>query len=298
MTEKEQGFLLLNSSLGDPERHPLTRAQFRLLTQRARQMALPSDAGELELHHLLELGLGKEFSLRILALLEDKEKMRNYTRRAEKNECVAVTRVSETYPLLYAYRLGENATGAFWAKGDLNLLNLPAIGLVGSRDLNPENRKFAERVGEEAAMRGLVLISGNARGADTAAQEACLNAGGSVISVIADRLDEKESRERMLYLSEEDYDVPFSAQRALQRNNVIHSMGLMTFVAQCTFGKGGTWDGTMRNLRSGYSPVFCFRDGSEAMTELEQMGANLISMDSLGALETLSASQLRMEDLI
>ena len=42
-----------------------------------------------------------------------------------------------------------------------------------------------------------------------------------------------------------------------------------------------TWDGVKNNLRKGYTPVFCFRDGTAAMTELEQMGARLIDMESL-----------------
>ena len=85
----------------------------------------------------------------------------------------------------------------------------------------------------------------------------------------------------MLYLSEDGFDEEFSAQRALSRNRCIHALGRMVFVAQCDLQKGGTWSGTVRNLRFGWSPVACFRDGSEAAEQLEQMGAYQISLPEL-----------------
>lgn len=130
-------------------------------------------------------------------------------------------------------------------------------------------------------------MSGNARGADRAAQEACLRAGGKVISIVADELWKHPLRENVLYLSEEDYDSPFTKPRALSRNRCIHALGRMVFVAQSGLEKGGTWDGTARNLRFGWSPVACFRDGSEASRELEQMGAYLIDLEDLENFDNL-----------
>ena len=189
--------------------------------------------------------------------------------------------MSDNYPLILRQRLGLDSPGTLWAKGDLSLLQTPAISLVGSRELRPENHRFAESVGYQAAEQGLTLISGNARGADRAAQDACLAEGGKVISIVADELWKHHPRENVLYLSEEDYDAPFTAQRALSRNRCIHSLGRMVFVAQANLQKGGTWDGTVKNLHFGWSPVACFRDGSEAALELEQLGAYLIDREDL-----------------
>ena len=96
----------------------------------------------------------------------------------------------------------------------------------------------------------------------------------------------------MLYVSEEDFDEPFSSQRALSRNRVIHALGRMVFVAQSDLGKGGTWDGTVKNLRFGWSPVACFRDGSEASSQLEQMGAYLIDKTDVQDFGTLPEQNL------
>ena len=103
-----------------------------------------------------------------------------------------------------------------------------------------------------AAEEGLTLVSGNARGADRTAQEACLAAGGRVISIVADELSKQARRRNLLYLSEDDFDGAFSTQRALSRNRCIHALGRMVFVAQSDFGHGGTWDGTVKNLRFGW----------------------------------------------
>ena len=281
MTGAERGFLLLTSHLGNPERPVLTTAQFRMLTDRVVHGETPREERELTVSDLIQLGYGRDMAARIVRLLSEEDLLHHYLHRGHRLDCIPVTRVTEAYPLILRQRLGLDSPGTIWGKGNLSLLNTPAISLVGSRDLRPENHRFAEAVGRYAAKQGLTLVSGNARGADRAAQEACLAAGGKVISIVADELWKHPAREAVLYLSEEDYDSPFTAQRALSRNRCIHSLGRMVFVAQSDLQKGGTWDGTAKNLHFGWSPVACFRDGSEASRELEQLGAFLIGMEDL-----------------
>jgi len=288
LTGAERGFLLLTSHLGNPGRPVLSTAQLRTLADRLKDAESPRNDRELGMKDLTCLGYGRDMAARILSLLQDEEQLALYTNRGLRLGCVPVTRVTEHYPLILRQRLGQDSPGTLWARGDLSLLDTPAIALVGSRELRPENCTFAEAVGTHGAKQGITLVSGNARGADRAAQEACLRAGGRVISIVADELWKHPVRENVLYLSEEDYDAPFTAQRALSRNRCIHALGRMVFVAQSERNKGGTWDGTARNLRFGWSPVACFRDGSEASRELEQMGAYLIcaeELDDIGILQ-------------
>lgn len=281
MTPREKGFLLLSSHLGNPQRPVLTTAQLRVLAERMRQSECIQPEREVTSGDLYRLGYNREMSRRIARLLEEEALLDAYLRRGAQAGCFPQARVSPGYPLILRQRLGLDSPGCLWSKGDLNLLRTPAISLVGSRELEKENRAFAQQVGRQAAKQGLTLISGNARGADRSAQEACLEAGGNVISIVADELTKAEPREHVLYLSEDGFDEGFSAQRALSRNRCIHALGQMVFVAQATLGKGGTWDGTVRNLRFGWSPVACFRDGSPASQELEQMGAYLIGTEEL-----------------
>lgn len=281
MTPREQGFLLLTSRLGNPERKVLTPAQLRELTRRMAAAPRLTEDRNLELRDLMALGYGREMALRILALLEEQELLEYYVNQGKKAGCVPITRVSPEYPAALRQRLGGEAPGVLWAKGDLSILDTPGIALVGSRDLNPENRRFAAEAGRQAALQGLTLISGNARGADATAQNTCLRTGGRVISIVADSLVSHSAKPNVLYLSEDGFDEEFSAQRALSRNRCIHTMGSLVLVAQVNLQKGGTWDGTSKNLRFGWNRVFCFDDGSEAAQVLEQMGAALIGMEEL-----------------
>ena len=286
MNQRERGFLLLTSHLGDPERKVLTVAQLRSLALRMRDMEQPVESRDLKKTDLTRLGFDDEFAERIVSLLEQEDLLGGYLARAAAQNCVPITRVSEKYPQILRQRLGLDSPGCLWARGDVEILNTPAISLVGCRELNGPNREFAKAVGHRAAEQGLTLVSGNARGADRAAQEACLEAGGRVVSIVADSLNRIPPR-NLLYLSEDGFDEEFSAQRALSRNRCIHTLGRMVFVAQSELHKGGTWSGTVKNLRFGWSPVVCFRDGSESVSQLEKMGAYQIGMEDLRDLTSL-----------
>ncbi len=289
MNAKEQGFLLLTCQLGDPERKPLSVAQFRTLARRMQAAERPTEARELTGEDLIALGYSRPMADRIVDLLNDGFILDKYLSRGKKQDCFPISRISQEYPHAVHQRLGLDAPGCLWAKGDVALLETEKIALVGSRELAEANEKFAEQVGVEAARQGFTLVSGNARGADRVAQQACLENGGNVISVVADELCNCPGQKNVLYLSEEGFDLPFSAMRALSRNRVIHALASRTFVAQSSLGEGGTWSGTTKNLQKLWSPVFCFDDGSAAATELAQMGAALVKPEQLSDIFALCA---------
>ena len=287
MNGREKGFLLLTSTLGDPNRHPLTTAQVRTLARRVSAAPRIPEDRHLESRDLTAMGYSLEMAERIVALLEDTVLLEHYLRRGQRLGYHPISRVGEEYPQTVHNRLGLDAPGCLWSRGALELLSKPAVALVGSRELGKDNLAFAKEVGRQAARQGYVLVSGNARGADRAAQDSCLEAGGEVIAVVADELERYRPDGHILYLSEDGFDLPFSAQRALSRNRLIHCMGLRTFVAQSGYERGGTWDGTVKNLRFGWSPVHCFRDGSPASKLLQDMGAEGIDLADLNDFSAL-----------
>ena len=287
MRGPDQGFLLLTSQLGDPNRKPLTVAQFRNLAKRVMDAKREVTSRDLELQDLIALGYDVPMAERIYGLLGSTNQLREHLRRAKACDCEPVTRLNPAYPLAVRKRLELDSPGVLWAEGDLDLLNRPAVAVIGSRELQEENRKFAEAAGRRIAEQGYILVSGNARGADRTAQEACLEAGGQVISIVADSLLKQRKRRNVLYLSLDDFDQEFSAPRALQRNYVIHTMASLTIAAQCSLGKGGTWDGILANLKYGWNPVCCYADGSEAAAELQNRGVQLIEMSALDDLSAL-----------
>ena len=295
MTGAERGFLLLCCHLGDPQRRPLTVAQFRKLARLVRAGEKSPDDRDLEPGDLMALGYGKEESRRIVELFAGEALLDRYLQKARRAGCVPLTWLTPGYPQRLLEALGDDAPACLWARGDLSILDRDGIALVGSRDLNPENQRFAHQAGQEASGQGLVLISGNARGADRTAQNAALASGGQVISIVADELQNHAIRDNVLYLSEEGFDLEFSAQRALSRNRCIHALGHASIAAQCSLQTGGTWDGSVKNLRFGWSPLCVFDDNSESARLLEQMGAVKIGFEDLKDLRNLPCStQLKL----
>ena len=174
MNPREVGFLLLTSHFGDPNRRVLTAAQLRTLALRVRDMNQTEQNRELQQQDFVNLGYDRETAGRLRSLFSDTERLELYLDRGRRMDCTPVTRVSDGYPLILRQRLGLDSPGCLWVKGDAAILGTPAVALVGSRELREENRKFAQAVGIRAAEQGLTLVSGNARGADRIAQEACL----------------------------------------------------------------------------------------------------------------------------
>ncbi len=291
MNARERGFLLLTSHLGVPERRTLSPAQLQTLAERVQSRGAPIEDRELTEKDLTILGYGPEWAGRIVGLMQEEDLLDYYLEKGARAGCMPITRVSAGYPQRLRRRLGYGSPICLWVKGPAALLTEPAVALVGSRDLQGKNERFAAEVGRQAARQGYVLVSGNARGADRTAQESCLAAGGRVISVVADELWKHPMRENQLYISEDAFDAEFSAQRALSRNRCIHAWGAKTFVAQTRLGQGGTWDGTVKNLRFGWSPVYGFQDGTAGMQELEQLGAQLIGCLELANFDALPEAE-------
>ena len=293
---EQWGFLLLGSHLGNPQRKPLTTAQLRTLSQRVRDHGPFSGSGELTARELVAMGYSQDAAAQIVSLLSEEELLLRYLQKGRARRCVPITRQDPRYPLAVRRKLGLNSPGCLWAKGDLALLNGPLLSLVGCRSLGQENGRFAWEAGIQAAKQGYTLISGNAAGADQTAQRACLEAGGRVICVVADALHSHLETDRVLYLSEEDYDTPFTTLRALRRNRVIHTLGSGVLVAQCRDGRGGTWNGTSQNLSAGWTKVCCFQDGSDGARALISLGAEPVSFPDLGNLPALFAGEQTLYD--
>jgi DNA processing protein len=71
-----------------------------------------------------------------------------------------------------------------WVRGNAEALARPAVAIVGSRAATPYALEVAARLGGELADRGVLVVSGLARGADGAAHRGCLRAGGVTIAIL------------------------------------------------------------------------------------------------------------------
>jgi DNA processing protein len=65
----------------------------------------------------------------------------------------------------------------------------PCLSIVGTRDVSDEGWSRARRLARELAAKGVVVVSGLARGVDTAALSGAIDAGGRAIAVIRTPID-------------------------------------------------------------------------------------------------------------
>jgi len=116
-------------------------------------------------------------------------------KRAEK-ELAAVRRISgcrlinwtePEYPqsLLQIY----DPPVLFYLRGDPQVLNLPSLGIVGTRKPTLYGAQMAERLGRELAARGVVIVSGMARGIDAIGHQGAMAVNGRAIGVLGTGID-------------------------------------------------------------------------------------------------------------
>ena len=94
---------------------------------------------------------------------------------------------SERYPPLLAHI--SNPPECLWVRGDSALLCRPAVAVVGARSATRDGLLMAQRISGELAQQGMVVVSGLARGIDSAAHAAALDAGGTTIAVLGTGID-------------------------------------------------------------------------------------------------------------
>ena len=92
----------------------------------------------------------------------------------------------------------ERPTPLLYYYGDIGLIETLGVSIVGSRKASEEGKARAWKLARELAKEGVTVVSGLARGIDTAALESAVAAEGNVIGVIGTPIDEfypKENRE-------------------------------------------------------------------------------------------------------
>jgi DNA processing protein len=99
-----------------------------------------------------------------------------------------------------ALRQIDGAPPLLAVKGDLSVLNRPAVGIVGSRNASISGAKFAAMIARECGRAGYAVVSGLARGVDTAAHRASLVTG--TIAAMAGGLDQPYPPENVGLLEE------------------------------------------------------------------------------------------------
>ena len=108
-------------------------------------------------------------------------------KKAERLVVQIISRADERYPkkLLNIF----DPPPILYCKGEFDILDSPAIAIVGSRKSSAHGRHFAFDLAGDLARQGISVISGMALGIDGAAHAGCLDAGGKTIAVWGSGLD-------------------------------------------------------------------------------------------------------------
>jgi DNA processing protein len=108
-------------------------------------------------------------------------------KRIAEQQAVFLTPVDAAYPgrLLEIY----DPPPVLWVRGDVELLDRAGIAVVGTRQPSAYGSGMAEMLSRELAMRGLVVMSGMARGVDTCAHKGALEVGGKTVAVWGTGID-------------------------------------------------------------------------------------------------------------
>ncbi|MGP8153351.1 MAG: DNA-processing protein DprA [Smithella sp.] len=136
--------------------------------------------------HLKETaGISKKIAT-LITSFKDWDKVKKELELLDKNKVNIITYQDELYPhkLLNIY----DRPPFIYVRGNLNKNDIN-IAIVGSRLASTYGKYTTERISRELALKGLTVVSGMARGIDSAAHRGAIAAHGKTIAILGSGLD-------------------------------------------------------------------------------------------------------------
>lgn len=180
----------------------------------------------------------------------DSERVANMVARALEWASAAdhwiVTLADQTYPR--ALLEIADPPPLLYARGRIELLQHPAIAVVGSRNASAQGESNAREFATALSNAGLTIVSGLALGIDAAAHRGGLAGSSSTIAVLGTGIDTVypsrnaelavEISARGLLLSEFALGTPAAAQNFPRRNRLISGLGRGCLVVEAALASG------------------------------------------------------------
>jgi DNA processing protein len=151
-----------------------------------RRLDRPAQLFEASLTELEGLGLPAH-SAQFVYEGKAREAAEDESRRTLEAGGGLLTPSDEAYP--ERLRAIYDPPAALWIRGSVELLSWPGIAVVGTRHPSTYGLGMAEMLSRDLAARKLVILSGMARGVDTAAHKGALSASGRTIAVWGTGID-------------------------------------------------------------------------------------------------------------
>lgn len=190
----------------------------------------------------------------------------------------------------YPQQLLETAAApsVIYTKGDVSLNSEPMVAVVGSRDATPYGLEMTRRLSYDLASAGVTVVSGLARGIDTAAHKAALEAGGRTVAILGSGLDKvypqrnigiaQKFAERGALLTEYPPGVSALPQHFPRRNRVISGICKGVLVVEAAFKSGAmlTVSWALEQNREVFAvPGSALSEKSKGTNRLIRQGAKL-----------------------
>lgn len=230
---------------------------------------------------------------------------------AEEFNSQIITLNDPSYPKLLKSTV--DAPPILFVRGHFELSQKNAIALVGTRNASLNGRSFARKIALELTQKDYVIVSGMAKGIDTAAHEGALGADigvGGTIAVIGTPLNEvypaenaklfEELCAKGCVISELPFGAKMSPQNFPRRNRIISglSKGVVIIEAQGKSGSLITARLAKEQERLLFAvPGFPLDTRSEGPNKLIKQGAILVESvdDILYELENITNQRLFAE---
>lgn len=258
----------------------------------ARLRALLDYFGDLEVawrahaHDLKQAGLDRR-SITNLVQARERLDLEAEVERVHKAGIQLLTWDDKGYPpnLRQIY----NAPPVLYIRGQLQDQDEWAVAIVGTRRASVYGKEAARMFGAGLARAGVTIVSGLARGIDTIAHQACLDAGGRTLAVLGSGVDviypSGNARlaanivERGALVSEYALGTRPEARNFPPRNRIISGLTLGTVVIEAGLSSGAriTADFAAEQGREVFAvPGSIFARGSRGTNELIQQGAKMV----------------------
>jgi predicted Rossmann fold nucleotide-binding protein DprA/Smf involved in DNA uptake len=184
-----------------------------------------------------------------------------------------LSRSDAAYPVRYKHYLGQGSPALLYGVGEPALMNAGGLAIVGSRDASGEDLDFSRRVAATCARQNVAVISGAAKGVDSEAMMASVDAGGRSVGVLAEGLARTAVASRyhdaivdgrLSLISAYEPEARWFAYAAMERNKLVYGLAEAALVVASSAGEGGTWAGATEALRHGRITIYVKATGSLA----------------------------------
>ena len=155
-----------------------------------------------------------------------------------------ITAGEESYPPFLAAI--DDAPPVISILGDIALTQKSCIAMVGARNASLNGKNFASKLARELGSNSQIIVSGLARGIDTAAHTGALQTG--TIAVVAGGIDiiypeentalYEQIKESGLIIAESPFGIPPIAQSFPRRNRIVSGLSKGVIVVEATMRSG------------------------------------------------------------